>query len=101
MGSIEGDAEIVTVTRDALAGGTAKLGDELRRSLEYYAALEGAVRVESVVVAGAGTTIPGLVEHLRRELPLPIDAATPSVLAGVAGSAAARLTLSYGLGLEE
>lgn len=101
VGSIEGDAEIVIATRDALAAGTAKLGDELRRSLEYYAALEGAVRVESVVVAGAGTTIPGLVEHLRRELPLPIDAATPSPLAGVAGSAAARLTLSYGLGLEE
>ena len=99
--SIEGDAEIITATRDTLAAGTAKLGDELRRSLEYYAALEGAVRVESVVVAGAGTTIPGLVEHLRRELPLPIEAATPSALAGVAGHAAARLTLSYGLGLEE
>ena len=99
--SVEGDPQVVSMTREALTVGTAKLGDELRRSLEYYAALEQSARVESVVVAGAGTTIPGLVEHLRNELPLPLDAATPGVLAGVAGAAAARLTLSYGLGLEE
>jgi type IV pilus assembly protein PilM len=99
--AIEGDAEIVAITREALSGGTAKLGDELRRSLEGYGALDDAVRVESVVVAGAGTTIPGLVDALRRELPLPLDAVTPGALAGVAGPEAARLTLSYGLGLEE
>ena len=98
---IEGDAETVRAAREALTTGAAKLGDELRRSLEYYAALEGAVVVESIVVAGAGTTIPGLVEHLRSHLPVPVDAATPAPLAGAAGGSAARLTLSYGLGLEE
>ena len=87
--------------REALASGTKKLGDELRRSLEYYGALERAVRVESMVVAGAGTTIPGLVDGLRDQLPLPIGAVTPGALSGVAGTDAARLTLSYGLGLEE
>jgi Tfp pilus assembly PilM family ATPase len=98
---IEGDAETVRGAREALTIGAAKLGDELRRSLEYYAALEGAVVVESIVVAGIGTTIPGLVEHLRSQLPVPVDAATPGVLAEAAGRSAARLTLSYGLGLEE
>ncbi len=78
--AIEGDAEIVAKTREALATGTAKLGDELRRSLEYYAALEEAVRVESMVVAGVGTTIPGLVDALRAQLPLPIGAVTPGAL---------------------
>ena len=57
--AIEGDPEIVRTTREALTSGAAKLGDELRRSLEYYAALEDAVRVESIVVAGAGTDDPG------------------------------------------
>jgi type IV pilus assembly protein PilM len=99
--AIEGDPEIVAKTREALATGTAKLGDELRRSLEYYAALDEAVRVESMVVAGGGTTIPGLVDALRGELPLPVGAVTPGALSGVAGADAARLTLSYGLGLEE
>ena len=99
--AIEGDAEIVAKAREVLATGTAKLGDELRTSLEYYAALEGAVRVESMVVAGVGTTIPGLVDALRDQLPLPIGAVTPGALSGVAGTDAARLTLSYGLGLEE
>ena len=101
VASIEGDPEIIAATREALAGGTKKLGDELRRSLEYYGALENAVRVESMVLAGTGTTIPGLVDGLRRELPLPIGAVTPGALTGAAGAEAARLTLSYGLGLEE
>ncbi len=78
--AIEGDAEIVAKAREVLATGTAKLGDELRRSLEYYAALEEAVRVESMVVAGVGTTIPGLVDALRDQLPLPIGAVTPGAL---------------------
>ena len=42
------------------AEGAARLVDELRLSLEYYAAQEGAVPVESVVACGPGTTIPGL-----------------------------------------
>ena len=99
--AIEGDAEIIAKAREVLATGTAKLGDELRTSLEYYAALEEAVRVESMVIAGVGTTVPGLVDALRSQLPLPIGAVTPGALSGVAGADAARLTLSYGLGLEE
>ncbi len=99
--TIEGDAEIIAKSREVLTTGTAKLGDELRTSLEYYAALEDAVRVESMVIAGVGTTIPGLVDALRGQLPLPIGAVTPGALSGVAGADAARLTLSYGLGLEE
>jgi hypothetical protein len=54
-----------------------------------------------MVIAGVGTTIPGLVDALRGQLPLPIGAVTPGALSGVAGADAARLTLSYGLGLEE
>ena len=57
------------VAGEVLTTGTAKLGDELRTSLEYYAALEDAVRVESMVIAGIGTTIPGLVDALRGQLP--------------------------------
>ena len=98
---VEGDPQTVAFTRDALSSGVTTLVDELRRSLEYYAALEDAVRVDDVVVAGPGTMIPGLVDRLQRELPVPSTAAVPQPLSTVAGPAAGRLTLSYGLGLEE
>lgn len=98
---IAGNPRTVAATRRALETGTAKLVDELRRSLEYYATLEDAVNVEGVIVAGAGTAIPGLVDRLGHELPLPLHADAPQPLATAAGPAAGRLTLSYGLGLEE
>jgi type IV pilus assembly protein PilM len=98
---IEGDPQTVAAARDALASGAATLVDELRRSLEYYAALEGSVRVDDVIVAGPGTLIPGLVDRLERELPLPLRAAVPDPLSQAAGASAGRLTLSYGLSLEE
>lgn len=97
---IEGDPQIVSFTREALAPGVATLVDELRRSLEYYSTLEDAVRVDDVVVAGPGIAIPGLVTRLERELPVPLRAQVPAPLQGAAGIAAGRLTLSYGLGLE-
>lgn len=98
---IEGNPATVAATRAALETGTARLIDELRRSLEYYATLEDALQVEDVVVAGSGAMIPGLVNRLAAELPLPLYAEVPQALEAVAGPAARRLTVSYGLGLEE
>jgi type IV pilus assembly protein PilM len=98
---IEGDPQVVAFTREALDSGVATLVEELRRSLDYYAALEGAVRVDEVIVAGPGTTIPGLVDRLKRSIPTPLRAAVPPPLQAAAGPAAGRLTLPYGLGLEE
>lgn len=99
--AIEGDPDTVAVTRDALASGTARLTDEVRRTIEYFGASDAAVPVEGIVVAGPGTAIPGLVDRMKTELPLPLEAGNPSALATAAGSAAPRLTLAYGLGLEE
>jgi type IV pilus assembly protein PilM len=98
--SVDGDAETVAAAREALAEGAGKLADELRLSLDFYAAQEGAVAVEGVVVCGPGTTIPGLVERLQRELGRPFDIGRPRALGRLDGAAASRLTLSYGLALE-
>jgi type IV pilus assembly protein PilM len=99
---IEGDQEIVNATREALDQGASKLADELRLSLEFYGAQEGAPAVERMVIAGPGSTVPGLVERLQAGLGnQPISAARPSALAQLGDEAAARLTISYGLGLEE
>jgi type IV pilus assembly protein PilM len=97
---IEGDPEIAAAAREALAEGTGKLVDELRLSLEYYGAQEGAVAVEGVIACGPGTTIPGLVERLQRELGYPFTITRPAALAHLDPAVAARLTLPYGLALE-
>lgn len=98
---VEGDAELVAATREVLEEGASKLADELRLSLEFYGAQEGAPAVERIVVAGPGTTIPGLIDRLQSQLGQTFSTARPSALAQLGDEAAARLTVSYGLALEE
>jgi type IV pilus assembly protein PilM len=99
--SIEGDPEIVARTRAALETGVASLRDELRLSLDFYAAQEGAVAVERIVLCGPGSAIPGLAERMEPGLELPISVASPEGLTGLDGPRAARLTVPYGLALSE
>lgn len=99
--AIEGDPETIAAAREALAEGAARLVDELRLSLEYYAAQEGAVPIEGVVACGPGTTIPGLTERLQRDLGQRFEVGRPRALAHLERAEAARLTLSFGLALEE
>ncbi|MGH2981873.1 MAG: type IV pilus assembly protein PilM [Solirubrobacterales bacterium] len=98
---IEGDQELVSATREVLEEGAVKLADELRLSLEYYGAQEGVPAVERVVVAGPGSRIPGLVDRLQTGLGQPCSTATPRALSELGDDVAARLTVSYGLALEE
>jgi type IV pilus assembly protein PilM len=98
---IEGDAETLSAARDALTEGAARLVDELRLSLEYYAAQEGAVPVDGIVACGPGITIPGLAERLQRDLGQPLEVGLPRALGQLDDATAARLTLSFGLALEE
>jgi type IV pilus assembly protein PilM len=98
---IEGDDETIAATRDALAEGAARLVDELRLSLEYYAAQEAAVAIDGIVACGPGTTIPGLTQSLQRDLGQRFEVGTPRALAHLDNATAARLTLSFGLALEE
>jgi type IV pilus assembly protein PilM len=99
--AIEGDAEHVAAARECLADGAARLADELRVSMDYYAAQEGAVAVEGVVVCGPGTRIPGMVERLQRSLGQAFSVARPRALDHLDDAAAVRQTLSYGLALEQ
>jgi type IV pilus assembly protein PilM len=99
--AIEGDAQTIGAARDSLAEGAARLVDELRMSLEYYGTQEGAVPIEGVVACGPGTTIPGLMERLQRDLGQRFEVGKPRALAHLDAPTAARLTLSFGLALEE
>jgi type IV pilus assembly protein PilM len=98
---IEGDGETISAARDSLAEGAARLVDELRLSLEFYAAQEGAVPIDDVVACGPGTTIPGFTERLQRDLGHRFELGRPLALAHLDEAAASRLTLAFGLALEE
>jgi type IV pilus assembly protein PilM len=98
---IDGDPEVVTAARETLEEGASKLADELRLSLEFYGAQEGMPAVERIVITGPGSTIPGLTQRLQAGLGQPSSVARPAELAQLGDAAAARLTVSYGLALEE
>lgn len=96
---IEGDPDTVAEARRSLEEGVVSLVDELRLSLDYYAAQEGAVQVERIVLCGPGSAVPGLAARMEG-LGLPISVSRPAALSGLDDAEAARLTLPYGLALE-
>ncbi len=51
--------------------------DEIRGSLDYYSAQDGAVRIDRVVLSGGGSRLTGLAERLAAATRLPVDAARP------------------------
>ncbi len=97
---VEGDPDTVARARAALERGAAALADELRLSLDFYAAQEAAVPVERVVVCGPGSVIPGLAAQIEAVLGLPSTVGRPAALEGLDPATAARLTLPFGLALE-
>src|SRR5581483_10026242 len=86
---------------EGIAQRVARLADELRLSLDFYNAQEGSVPIEGVVACGPGTTIPGLCDAIQLELGMPITVARPPALGHLDDASAARLTVAYGLALEE
>jgi type IV pilus assembly protein PilM len=99
--SIAGDPRVVAQVRGALESGVTSLIDELRLSLDFYGAQEAAVPVDRIVLSGPGSVIPGLVATMEPALGLPIEVGRPEALSGLDAASAARLTLSYGLALEQ
>jgi type IV pilus assembly protein PilM len=98
---IDGDAEAATSARSALEVGAGRLADELRLSLDYYGAQEGATPVGDIVLCGWGSAIPGLAARLAMDLGRDVSAPRPAALAGMDEVRAARLTLPYGISLEQ
>jgi type IV pilus assembly protein PilM len=98
---LEGDPGMVAEVRRTLEEGVGSLVDELRLSLDYYGAQEAAVPVERIVLCGPGSAIPGIPAQMEASLSLPISVPRPAALAGFDEPAAARLTLPFGLALED
>ncbi|HEU4907193.1 MAG TPA: type IV pilus assembly protein PilM [Solirubrobacterales bacterium] len=99
--TIEGDAETAAAARRALEEGVTALIDELRLSLDYYGAQEAVVPVERIVLCGPGSAISGLATRMEAGLGLPISVARPPALDALDEASAARLTVPFGLALED
>jgi type IV pilus assembly protein PilM len=97
---IDGDPDTVLAARSALEDGVTALVDELRLSLDYYGAQEGAVAVERIVFCGPGSAIAGLPQRMEAGLDVQIGVARPTALSTLDEVSAARLTVPYGLALE-
>ncbi len=98
---IEGDPDLVAAARTALQAGASALLDEMRMSIDYYGAQEGIEPVQQVVIGGPGAGIHGLAEQLGANLGVHTRAGVPPALASLDPTVAARLSLPYGLALEE
>jgi type IV pilus assembly protein PilM len=98
---VEGDAGTAARARAALEGGVGKIADELRLSLDYFGSQDGAVPVGDVILCGWGSAIPGLAARLGEELGRAVTARRPGALANLGEAEASRLTLPYGIALEE
>jgi Tfp pilus assembly PilM family ATPase len=97
---MQGDPGTLAAARAAIERGADSLLDELRLSLDFYGNQEAAVPLERVVLCGPGSTIAGLAERMEPGLGLPIEAGRPEALADLDAASAARLTLPYGIALE-
>jgi type IV pilus assembly protein PilM len=96
--AFEGD-ESALGTREILEEGASKLVDELRLSLDFYSAQEGASGIDQIVLCGPGSSVPGLPERIQVGLGLGIEVKAPMALKSLDGEDAARLTVSYGLAI--
>jgi type IV pilus assembly protein PilM len=89
------------VVREVLEEGATKLAEELRMSMDFYGAQEGVTPVDRVVLCGPGSTIPGLPDRIQAGLTLSVSVDLPAALSHLDQEDAARLTVSYGLALED
>ena len=99
LDTIEGDAELVAAVRQTLEDGVHTIADTVRNSLNFYRMQESAETVESAVLTGPATSIPGFAARLSEQLQMPV---MPTVVAGKAEAAdLGRLTVAAGLAVDE
>jgi type IV pilus assembly protein PilM len=101
LDQVDGDPVVAAAARGAIEANLGRLADEIRLSLDYYGAQEGAAPIGGVVLTGWGSAIPGLPERLTTALGREVSIRRPAALSGLTDAEAARLTLPYGLSLEQ
>src|SRR5207244_13289945 len=98
---VEGSAASVDDARRVAHGRAASFVDEIRSSLEFYAAQTPRARITRVLVSGCGSKLQGFVELLQERLMIPVDRARPfeKVQAGKDLDEEAEALLAVAIGL--
>jgi len=74
---VQGSSVSVEDARQVANGRAASFVDEIRSSLEFYAAQTPRARITRVLVTGGGSKLQGFVELLQERLTIPVDRAHP------------------------
>lgn len=100
---IDGDQSIVEEARAVLAEGARRVGDEIRNSLDFYAAREGATAAARLTLTGPAVAIPGFSDEVAGRIGLPFEVGLiqEAKAGGFAGVDAGRLAVAAGLTVEE
>jgi type IV pilus assembly protein PilM len=100
---LEGDQEIVREARSVLVDGARRIGDEVRNSLDFYAAQDGSDPVTRLVLTGPAIAIPGFAEEFGRHVGLPAETGLVQEgrPGGFSGIDAGRLAVATGLTVEQ
>jgi type IV pilus assembly protein PilM len=100
---LEGDEGIVSEARQVLTAGVARISDDVRNSLDFYAMQADRTGVERAVLTGPVLAIAGFAERLGDGIELPVEQglvpeARPGALAGID---VGKVTVAAGLTLDE
>lgn len=103
LDDVEGDPQIVSETRSVLDDGVRRIADDVRKSLEFYAAQESGPAVDRMVLTGPAAAIPGFAEDLARQLRLPVEhgVVEEARTGAIAGAHAATFSVAAGLAVTE
>jgi type IV pilus assembly protein PilM len=99
LDELDGDQAILTEARSVLEEGRRRLGDEVRNSLDFYRAQDGAGEIERAVLTGPALAIPGFAEELGEEVGLRLEPAVVPEAGGGASAVADRRRLAVAAGL--
>jgi type IV pilus assembly protein PilM len=99
--AIEGDADVVAVTRATLEEGVHRLADSIRTTLNYYRMQEGAEPVERAILTGPAIDVPGFCERLAELLEIEVARGELPGTEDAELSDASRLTVAAGLAVSE
>jgi type IV pilus assembly protein PilM len=103
LDDVEGDREIVLDARSVLTEGVRRIADDVRNSIDFHSAQQGASEVEHAVLTGPAAAIPGFSDQLGQQIALPLEVGqVEEAKAGAFGGVhAGHLAVAAGLTVEE
>ena len=98
LDAVEGDAEVIAVTRAVLEEGVHQLADTVRNSLNFYRMQQNSETVSRAVLTGPATDVAGFAAAFAKALGMPVDSGV--VAHGEDATEPSRLAIAAGLAVE-